>query len=82
MVDDGSQIISILQDKWERIGLPIRSDKIMVMELANKSKDETMGLLQDLKVNIGGYNFYHQVQVVRDAATRRTKCSLEGHSLH
>lgn len=66
-VDDGSQIVSIRQDKWERIGLPIRSDKIMVMESANKSKDETMGLLQDLKVNIGGYDFYLQVQVVRDA---------------
>ena len=31
-VDDGSQIISIRQDKWEKIGLPIRSDRIMVME--------------------------------------------------
>ena len=66
-VDDGSQIISIRQDKWEKIGLPIRSDRIMIMESANKSKDETMGLLQDLKVNIGGYDFYLQVQVVKDA---------------
>ena len=39
----------------------------MVMESANKSRDETMGLLQDLKINIGGYDFYLQVQVVRDA---------------
>ena len=66
-VDDGSQIISIRQDIWEKIGLPIRSDKIMVMESANKTKDETMGLLQDLKINIGGYDFYLQVQVVKDA---------------
>ena len=66
-VDDGSQIISIRQDIWERIGLPIRSDRIMIMESANKTKDETMGLLQDLKVDIGGYDFYLQVQVVKDA---------------
>jgi gag-polyprotein putative aspartyl protease len=66
-VDDGSQIISIRQDMWEKIGLPIRSDKIMIMESANKTKDETMGLLQDLKINIGGYDFYLQVQVVKDA---------------
>jgi hypothetical protein len=39
----------------------------MVMELANKSKDKTMGLLQDLKIEIGGYDFYLQVQVVKDA---------------
>ena len=66
-VDDGSQILSVRQDIWERTGLPIRSDKVMVMESANKTKDETMGLLQDLKINIGGYDFYVQVQVVRDA---------------
>jgi hypothetical protein len=39
----------------------------MVVESANKSKDETMGLLQDLKINISGYDFYLQVQVVKDA---------------
>jgi hypothetical protein len=66
-VDDGSQIVSIRQDKWEKIGLPIRSDRIMIMESANKTKDETMGLLQDLKINVGGYDFYLQVQVVKDA---------------
>ena len=66
-VDDGSQIVSIRQDIWEKIGLPIRSDMIMVMESANKTKDETMELLQDLKITIGGYDFYLQVQVVRDA---------------
>lgn len=66
-VDDGSQIVSIRQDMWEKIGLPIRSDKIMIMESANKTKDETMGLLQDLKIEIGGYDFYLQVQVVKDA---------------
>ena len=67
VIDDGSQIVSIRQDIWEKIGLPIRSDRIMVMESANKTKDETMSLLQDLKINIGGYNFYLQVQVVREA---------------
>ena len=34
----------------------------MVMESANKSKDETMGLLQDLKIKIEEYNFYVQVK--------------------
>ena len=56
-VDDGSEIVSIRQDIWERIGLPIRSDKIMIMESANKTRDQTMGLLQDLKINIGGVRF-------------------------
>jgi hypothetical protein len=67
LADDGSQILSIRKDIWERIGTPIRSDHVITMELANLSKNETMGLLQDLKVEIGGYNFYVQVQVVQDA---------------
>jgi urease gamma subunit len=66
-VDDGSQILSIRQDIWEKFGLLIRSDKTMVMESANKTKDETIGLLQDLKITIDGYNFYVQVQVVKEA---------------
>ena len=37
------------------------------MESANKTRDETMGLLQDLKISIGGYDFYLQVQVVKEA---------------
>jgi gag-polyprotein putative aspartyl protease len=66
LADNGSQIISIQKDLWEKIGTPIRSDHVMVMESANKSKDETMRLLQDLKIDIGSYDFYLQVQVVKD----------------
>lgn len=66
-LDDGSQIISIRQDLWERLGVPLRSDRLMVMESANKSKDRTLGLLQDFKISIGGNDFYLQIQVVRDA---------------
>ena len=66
-VDNGFQIISIQQDIWEKLGLLIRSDQTMVMESANKTKDETMGLLQELRINIRGYDFYLQVQVVKDA---------------
>jgi hypothetical protein len=67
LADDGSQILSIRRDIWEKIGIPIRADHLMVMESANKSKNETMGLLQDLKIEIGGYDFYVQVQVVQEA---------------
>jgi hypothetical protein len=67
VVDDGSQIIGIRKDKWEALGVPIRSDHQMVMESANKTKDHTMGLLQDLVLEIGGYKFYLQAQVVENA---------------
>jgi hypothetical protein len=67
VADDGSQIISIKKSLWERMGVPVRSDHVITMESANKSKNETLGLLQDLKILIGGYAFYVQAQVVEDA---------------
>ncbi|PPQ72997.1 hypothetical protein CVT25_007246, partial [Psilocybe cyanescens] len=67
VMDEGSQICVLRRDIWEKLGLPLRSDHIMVMESANSSKDSTLGLLQNLKVSVGGYNFFIQVQVVKEA---------------
>ncbi|KAJ3564556.1 hypothetical protein NP233_g8219 [Leucocoprinus birnbaumii] len=64
ILDEGSQIIGLRRDLWEKLGLPIHSDKVMVMESANKSTNKTMGLLQNLRVSIGDCDFYLQVQVV------------------
>jgi hypothetical protein len=66
-IDNGSQIIGIRKDKWEELGIPMRSDHLMVMESANMSKDQTLGLLADLKLTIGENNFYLQVQVIKNA---------------
>ncbi|KAF9553052.1 hypothetical protein CPC08DRAFT_754436 [Agrocybe pediades] len=65
--DSGSQIVGIRKDVWEKIGLPVRSDHIMAIESAHKTKESTIGLLQDLKLSIGGYDFYVQAQVVENA---------------
>ncbi|MFI5420871.1 MAG: retropepsin-like aspartic protease, partial [Nitrososphaerales archaeon] len=67
ILDEGSQIIGLRKDIWEKLGLPLRSDHVMVMESANQTKDHTLGLLQDLKMTIGGYDFYVQAQVVENA---------------
>ncbi|KAJ3565953.1 hypothetical protein NP233_g7310 [Leucocoprinus birnbaumii] len=64
ILDEGSQIIGLRRDLWEKLGLPIHSDKVMVMESANKSTNKTMGLLRNLRVSIGDCDFYLQAQVV------------------
>ncbi|KAF8810507.1 hypothetical protein BYT27DRAFT_7220648 [Phlegmacium glaucopus] len=66
-IDDGSQILSIREDIWHKTGLPLRADITIVMESANLTKDKTMGLIKNLKLTIGGYDFYVQAQVVKDA---------------
>ena len=49
------------------LGLPICSDKIMMMEAANKTRSATMGVLENLPVTIGAVTLRLQVQVMQDA---------------
>ncbi|PPQ79753.1 LOW QUALITY PROTEIN: hypothetical protein CVT25_003315 [Psilocybe cyanescens] len=67
LMDDGCQIVALQRNLWERLGLPIRSDHQMQMVSANATTSQTVGLLHNLKITIGGYEFYLQVQVVDDA---------------
>ena len=68
ILDEGSQIVGLRKDIWEKLGVPIRSDHKMNMVSANASSNQTIGLIHDLKVTIGAYNFYLQVQVVENAS--------------
>ncbi|KIM47247.1 hypothetical protein M413DRAFT_63547 [Hebeloma cylindrosporum] len=68
ILDEGSQIVGLRKDIWEKLGLPVRSDHKMNMVSANASTNQTIGLIHDLKVTIGAYNFYLQVQVVENAS--------------
>jgi hypothetical protein len=67
ILDEGSQIIGIRRDIWEKLGLPLLRDLTIVMESANATKESTMGLLRDLPVRIGSSTFYLQVQVIENA---------------
>lgn len=63
ILDEGSQIIGIRRDIWERLGLPLLKDHTILMESANVSTEMTLGLLRDLPVRIRPSTFYLQVQV-------------------
>jgi Aspartyl protease len=67
-IDNGSQVISMHARVWRELGVGRRSDHVMSMESANQTRDETLGLLPHLKVNIGGLDFYLQVQVIENAS--------------
>jgi len=68
ILDEGSQIVGLRKDIWEKLGVPVRSDHKMNMISANALSNQTIGLIHDLKVTIGAYNFYLQVQVVENAS--------------
>jgi len=68
ILDDGSQVISIRRDVWEKLKSPIHTNQAMTMESANGSRDRIMGLLPNLRVVIGECDFYLQVQVIESAS--------------
>jgi len=68
ILDEGSQIVGLCKDIWEKLGVPVRSNHKMNMISANASSNQTIGLIHDLKVTIGAYNFYLQVQVIENAS--------------
>ncbi|OJA07594.1 hypothetical protein AZE42_07468, partial [Rhizopogon vesiculosus] len=36
------------KDIWQSLGVPLRSDHVMTMESVNKSKDATLGIIENL----------------------------------
>ena len=68
ILDEGSQIVGLRKDIWEKLGVPVCSDHKMNMISANALSNQTISLIHDLKVMIGAYNFYLQVQVVEHAS--------------
>ncbi|KAJ3555802.1 hypothetical protein NP233_g12120 [Leucocoprinus birnbaumii] len=67
ILDEGSQIIAISRDVWERLGSPVHSRDAIVLESANSTTEHTLGLIRDLPARIGPCTFYLQVQVVERA---------------
>jgi hypothetical protein len=67
VLDQGAEIIAMRKDIWESIGIPIRSDHLMTMESANRSKDATLGVLENLSFDFGSGEMLLQVQVVEKA---------------
>lgn len=67
ILDEGSQIIGVRKDVWERLGLPVFKEQVMLMEAANATTEMTLGLIRDLPVRIGTCTFYLQVQVFENA---------------
>ncbi|KAI6140460.1 hypothetical protein BKA82DRAFT_132919 [Pisolithus tinctorius] len=67
VLNSGSEIITMPRHIWEKIGLPLCCDHLMTMTSANMSKDTTVGILENLKLNFRARPVMHQVQVIEHA---------------
>ena len=67
VLDQGAEIIAIRKDIWQKLGVPVRTDYLMTMESANKSKDATLGVIENLRFDFGAGEMLLQVQVIEKA---------------
>jgi hypothetical protein len=67
VLDQGAEIIAMCKDVWQSLGVPLRSDHLMTMESANRSKDATLGVIENLGFDFGSGEMLLQVQVVEKA---------------
>ncbi|KAJ8579547.1 hypothetical protein M405DRAFT_695936, partial [Rhizopogon salebrosus TDB-379] len=67
LLNSGAEIIGMRKDIWESLGIPLRTDHLMTMESANKTKNLTIGVIENLVFNFGAGNMMFQVQVVETA---------------
>ncbi|KAG6328380.1 hypothetical protein ID866_10708 [Astraeus odoratus] len=67
LLDQGAQIIAIRHDLWEALGIPVWPDLATMLEAVNKSKEETLGIVENAHLKIGGMEFKLQIYVVGDA---------------
>jgi hypothetical protein len=67
ILDGGAQVVVMRKDIWEKLGVPIASNRAMPMESANARTTMTLGLVENLPVQLGPITIYLQVQVVDEA---------------
>ena len=64
VLDLGSEIVAMPKWVWEDLGLPVRSDHVMMMSNANTSTESTLGAVENLCLDFGTGEICLQVQVV------------------
>ena len=67
VVDNGSELIVIRKDKWQKTGSDYIPSRNILMETANNSASWTLGITKNLKMTIQGLSVYVQAQIIEDA---------------
>ena len=67
ILDSGCQVVIICQDIWEKLGVPLKQDWVMFMELANGQSYVAIGTLLRIQFTIGQINLYCTVHIVQEA---------------
>jgi predicted aspartyl protease len=68
ILDSGSQIVSISEAVWRTLNRELNPRWKITMQSANGSRDESLGLIENLELEIGGMKLHVQAHVIRNPA--------------
>lgn len=68
LLDNGSQIVSMSEAVWRYIKKELNPDHKITLQSANGTRDLSLGIVENLELEIGGMKLYVQAHVIRDAA--------------
>jgi hypothetical protein len=63
VLDNGSSIVAMRRDVWEKLSLPVRSDLRIDMESSHGTIERTVGVIENLPVGFGNVIMHLQVHV-------------------
>jgi hypothetical protein len=64
ILDGGSQVIVMRRDVWQQLNIPFSPAKALTMESANAESNTTLGLVENVPVQIGPVTVLLQIQIV------------------
>ncbi|KIJ11778.1 hypothetical protein PAXINDRAFT_61717, partial [Paxillus involutus ATCC 200175] len=67
VLDTGSKVIAMPKALWETLGLVACPEYLMHMQSFNESSDSTIGVIENLGLDLGVGELYLQVQVIPKA---------------
>ncbi|EIW84689.1 hypothetical protein CONPUDRAFT_34772, partial [Coniophora puteana RWD-64-598 SS2] len=70
LLDEGSEIVVIRQDIWQKLGLPANKERTMIMQTANGTTQEMAGCAEMLEIDVGGIKTWAHAYVVPDSPYR------------
>lgn len=70
LLDEGSEIVIIREDLCKELGLEVNRERKMIMQTANGGKEEMLGCIEYLELEVGGVMTYAHAFVVEKAPFR------------
>lgn len=68
ILDNGSQIVSMSEAVWLTLNRPYNPNHKISLQSANGTRDWSLGIVENLELEIGGMKLYVQAHVIREPA--------------